>query len=715
MANVQKEMLSDTMDAYERAEHAKQLAIREKSAFFQSVNNFVTTVMSRYLTPKENEVLSVLMNAGFQMAMDGAIFGPMAWATVGLNVASILIRKDSQSSINEAFNAIFEQLKHIQKQLEIINSKLDKVLYTQFEIISVLKDILEAINDNINNNRIQFGKLSDKLKTILERQIENEKTEYHSKVEDLNNRLRIGLKRKLINKDRKLQEYLEELFHIAKVELYKYNFTHYRDSPLDGKMIFEIVFSQFRYPYNSSLYDTIGIVPVLQSYDYIKKIGTPKPRMEQVYHPIEFFAACNNYIDWCIAGKLKKGKVIHYIEELLKCAESSKNILNTAAALEVLEEKKNQYERYLNSLSEGIFHDLKKEEEFYFLKEGTLFQKNKISLLSASYANQLHHKRKQIHLGAFRSHILDRNYFGILYGFQFLKNLTEVNYNVRSGAENFPIGEIGAQKKVKVELQNLLIYIDHAKKIEIKNVAFEYEASLIKVSEVFTEAPIGADSTAPKIVFWQIEDNLQQIWKDAINRAYIGSPEYPKIQDVIEDFDKWEKFDRFCEWLIEQQLKQNKIEFSKKIREKFIKENSELNGVGCSFMVLTKLNKLITSDQVLPYKIGYTEEIYNSNDLAKLIEHYSIIDIQKNQPEVFSRLKEIAAENTITYKNKEIKLNPDNWIDAMVLLIQHSMIKTINNSLSGCKPIENNDCEPFLADIINRLNWYKNKYLKLRS
>jgi hypothetical protein len=49
----------------------------------------------------------------------------------------------------------------------------------------------------------------------------------------------------------------------------------------------------------------------------------------------------------------------------------------------------------------------------------------------------------------------------------------------------------------------------------------------------------------------------------------------------------------------------------------------------------------------------------------------------------------------------------------MIILIKRKILETANTCLIQATEIKDNDCEPYLADAINKINWFKDLYMKV--
>ena len=159
-------------------------------------------------------------------------------------------------------------------------------------------------------------------------------------------------------------------------------------------------------------------------------------------------------------------------------------------------------------------------------------------------------------------------------------------------------------------------------------------------------------------------------------------------------------FREFLSYLIDQWFNKQKFDFAeeslKRIDSNFY---SKIDGCGISLMTLTKLNQVITSDELIPYEIDYRDDIFTSENFKETLIFYATSNFVKDENEQ-SREKFVplyqeilkkwdvinqpgnrptnSKESEFLLKDNGELLNPDSFIDLMCILLKRRVLRTVN-------------------------------------
>jgi hypothetical protein len=650
----------------------------------------------------------------------GIVLGPMGWGAVGIQIASVLL--SSKNKTGEFQNYVLKALEQINFQLETINKKLDDIYYNQIEILVELHKISSKI-DSLSYNVLKglesiSGELNDL--SISIDQVQRNRYYIQLKTNNLN------LKDELIDDSsimttKDVFNEIRSLRNAFSNHLSENYFTNYIDGNLDGNLLKKETYESFNYLTKVSLYDKVGLIPAAYNFSPEKIIVQSK---KEIYHPLESYLACQNITSWLTLSKLNKKLSRQLIEEFEIYVTNSISLLNQYSNLEVIISKSQEYKSYHHSNIANLYKTLNDDESILFSNSNKKWLKN-LSLTPESYffkADPLIGNNID-----FTDNKFDEVYFDVLLDFGLIKRIREigttpVNMAKRSVEKNEKLvgREIG-NKVLEIEFGDLILNHKGNKgtikdlKINYKKVAIckteEQDADYLSFGSGITENSHWVYYSTPKT--YSLKTNFFTNWKSIVKTHYIDKTNQD-INIIIENFDSI-SFSDFAKVLILEYVNKKKNDLLKKAYDIHYKQNAQINGIGTSLLLLSQLNKTINSDSIYPFVIDYIDETYVDFDFERLFDKNYFFALTEKQENLKIKLEEISETFLLEIDSKTVKLNINSWKDYICLLIKHRIDLTISRSLNGCEKLKPNDAEPYLADSLNKLNWFKNNYLKLKN
>ncbi|HLP50927.1 MAG TPA: hypothetical protein VK154_08585 [Chitinophagales bacterium] len=715
---VQKQAIEDLLEAQKDESNKEAILQRDKAAFYQSINAFVGLAINNLASsPKEAQILNTLISAGFQCALYGGMT-PVGWTAVAINVASVMAFNNSNGKNFE--KATFKMLAQIQRQLNIIIKNIDVLHKTQIEILIELKSILEEVieTQNIINRRFDEFQVKQNImyQAILSIEQQNTQAEFNGYDRNLKNRI---IDNPETNAENEVYSNLRDMKNLMLDKLSLKAFTRFDNVSMNSQTLKEeILFKRSNFLHNIPLYNTIGLIPVLDNYNPLNDTGQSN---SQIIHPVEFYSASNGMIYWLMHSKLSQQEKSTIVNDLITGIESSRKILNRCADFPKIQEKSNNHLTIVNS----------------FILKTRLTLNN---LHAKNFTNKTD-LRKELLLDT-KSQI---NYEGIVDKTMKSNNLRANFYDNNNDnslvnlLRDLGIATVVTQetKKEKMSafggLQNAAVMDLKKNKIEIRKATFDYSNNL----EINIDIQYSGKLLASKIEYWSTQGAGGYVVKETISsyefndawkknlKQYIKTTYNKNIEDVLPTFSDITITD-FLNHLVNQKMRSVKKVFINDVKKNILDTNKAINGTGLALMVLTKLNQLITSESVIPYTADYSDELFLKEDIENILNFAVNTNFKKTDDIFFNQLlhehsiDEILDEgdkaNSIFYYKKadgafSEKLDPNNFADFVTILLNKKLYSTVKKCLTTANSITERDCEPHFAEALNNLNGFKRVYL----
>lgn len=756
LGNIQQDFLQKKLEAEERQREEALINQREKALLYSSVGQLLGVFAYKVMGPTEAKVFNSLMPLATQFALAGAI-GPMGWAAVGITVATTLL---SSRGGADPHKIILKALAQIQEQLVIINKNIEQIYETQLKVLSGLNTILKEMQAQ----RILLTEGLMTLKRDLNRIYQGIDI---SNVQDVNdnylNNLRI-IHNIVIQKatgypSTTVGGCIDELVKIATQKLDNAAFTKFDEGrkSFDGsELVREILPPESSF--NISLYDSIGLISAAANYSSNKaKTVATLP----VTHPVFFYRICGQIIDCLIMSDIEKNTKKAFTQNLLVKAKESRNNINTSCNKTKINERINDYlftvDDALYSFRKALADKHKKDFEFrddsrkhfrlnavdknYVNGNESIFGFNPdlIRDTSRKFANFSESDR---HDDLLLNLVVDAGLISKISRQH--TSVTAKKENVREDKAEIRPGRVVGRKVNRITLdENLLLKHDVNPKLEIRlpePLSFVYTILLTAEKVLHEKEKCGVSHGRGlvcihifRVTDASVSNGLKDIrWQDSVKASLhkIGV----KIESVLPNYETM-NFQDFLSHLLDQYFLSQKQEFiDKGIASLKETHSKKINGSGVSLMTLSKLNQVVTSNTLIPYDIDYKEEIFTNDDFNEALYFYSSQSYVHPKEagnaswdrfvtlyqEILREHARLAApynrpdnklENAFFLKNEDELLNPDSFIDLMCIFMKRRAIKTIEGCRNKTKELKDTDCEPYLADTINTLNWLNDFYL----
>jgi hypothetical protein len=722
VGQVQSQLLAEYIERSNQARSQQQNELKQKAAFYKSLGSLTSVLFGAVFPPKEAEILSILTNVGFEYMATGVALGPYGWGAVGIQIATVLL--GSKNGSGEFQKYVLKALQHINLQLNTINKKLDDIYYNQIDILVELQEISSKI-DSLSFNVLKgLENISEQLNDLSVAIDETERNKYYRQVQASN----LKLRDKLIDNASPITN--DDVFNeisILRSNFYNHvsdkHFTNYLQGNLDGNMLRKEIFESFNYLTKVSLYDKIGLLAALYEFTPINNVVKAN---KEVFHPIESYLACQNITSWLTLSDLKKKYSLQLIKDLESKIKKSIVALNKYGDLEVVTSKANDYKELHHFIIARLYTNLNNLENSVFNNPQSNWLKTlKLTPEGYTFAEDPWNRNKI----DFNENIADVGYFDVLRDLGMIKRVREIshtpiNTSRRSVSENQSlIGlEIGS-KVIEIEFSDLIINHKSEKAI-IKNLKIQYkktatcatehaEARYINLgcTDVFCNEYWAYYST-PKT--YSLKTDFLAKWKSMVRNQYNNQSNGEDINNQLKDFDSMD-FPDFAKALIKEYINRKKDDFLKNAYANLYKRNAELNGIGTSLMALSLLNKTITTDAIFPFVVDYMDETYVDKDFEQLFGKNYFLEAGNKQISLKEELAQLSKTFKLEIAGEEVALKVENWKDYICLLVKHRIELTASRSLTGCGKLTAKDAEPYLADSMNKLDWFKSKYLKLKD
>lgn len=744
IGSVQESLINNILDARESKNEIALAHQREKTALFGSIQNFIgATILSKMSDPKQAEVLNTLIGVGFQLAM-GASFGPMGIAAVGISLATTIFSKGNSNGFEKA---LFRAIQQIQEQLIIINKKLDIITNNQIQIILQLNQILEKL-DKLEDIVIdEFEAIRSKQDLIYNNIITIERQHLRSNFTDLNDKLKDAV---LYNTPDKIFEYLQDIRTIATTRLNTVDITKFRNGNFSGNQLKMEVYFNNEIKYNIPLYDSIGLLSALNSYNPLSDNGV---NSVAIVHPIEFFSAASSIVDWLVVTRLPDPQSKGLIKNLIDVATYSQKMINQFADKTSIQQKANGYLSISHAYLSDIHLFFKEYEKSILSEQTNLLNAFNLASIPVDISTYFSHEAATP-VEVFYQNTSDMKAFNLMNDMKISKisTISSVDYQKRfflkggfmdkndSPEIYMPEKRRGAVVGSKSNIIEINTILDLKKNILI-SVKIPYKR-FIKIDSYthgkVGEKPCGHDGDhtcygLERIVTGTYTETLvDPAWKSLVTSSLTAQGH--NIYDSIPEFSSI-SFENFLTLLVVNWFRTKKQECYINIKQHFsAPQFSKFDGQGTSLMVLSKLNQVIKSslpessaidaeDKIanLAYEINYGDEIYIREDIEKLIETIVSIDFEKEGKLIYDELLTEYNNFTVNDKKEESiffykisttaysnKLSPASFPDLVTIMINQKIKMTAKISVERSKEILENDCEPFLREFMSKADWFQN-------
>lgn len=704
IGQVQNELIIEYIENSNKAKLQEQKALNEKVAFYRGLGELTSVFFGSKFSPREAKILSTFANVGFEYIATGAALGAYGWGAVGIQIATSFLNSRNKSGEFERY--LLKSLEHINLQLETINKKLDEFYYNQIDILVELYQISSKI-DNLTTNVLNgLEQISTRLSTISDSISQQDKNIYNTAIQASN----LVLKDKLIDnsssiKDTDVYKQIQALRNNFLIHLNKPYFTSCIKGKLDGNLLKKEI-----YDFKGSLYDKSGLLPALFEFSPSRlSVATNNV----IYHPVESYIACQNITSWLTLSDLSKTDSLNLIKDIQSALSKSIAALNQYGEFEIVSTKALEYREFHHKLNKEVYNNLSDLETKGFASSPLTWLKAvKLTPEGYSFTEDPWNRDNS----DYNNDMTDVSYFDVLLEFGFIKRIVTITDSpLNLAARSRPvIGSVIGSRVLEIEFNDFIINHISNKKINNLRIRCNKKATCTEQHvprNILTPPhPLSPIFTPTK---YSISTDFQDKWKSAIENQCKYKENYD-INDEIKGFDSMTFLD-FTKHLINEYVNKRKKEFLDNIFNRFFNENATLNGIGTSLMVLSLLNKTITSELIHPFVVDYLDETYIDQDFGSLFQKYYYLESTEKQLERKDELAEISKTYELNVNGETIDLNVSDWKAYICLLLKHRVELTIRRSLNGCQKLKPNDAEPYLADSMNKLNWFEQNYLELKA
>lgn len=741
----QKEALENITIHAKREETAIQE--RDKMALYNSLNGFVSTIINQSMSEDEAILFNGLLNAGTQYLIQGSL-GPAGWAAIGLNVATNYISKNSANNFNKV---IIKALEQIQVQLELIIENIENVLETQMDILLHLNELYKvAIDTKII--------LVEGLKEIKSDQNLQNKIFELSQIEDTTDSLEKAINNleDIIFYKSELNE-LNEIYTIKNIilsELDNNAFTKFGLTILRGKQLKEIILPTVTNNSNKqirqaqSLYNFIGLTDSLVKNDFTSEI-----KITPIVHPQYFHDFTQILVQWLIQGNLTNDSRRTIISDIIDKAVQSKDLISSYASQDIVDSKIRAYKKHMNFLISKIKEDFDVLHYRNFQGSNNPY-KMEYSLKSVEENRDTYTLEAPFDFNTNANMVKDflNNHndisivtqcweLGIIKNVKTIeKRIAQIVY-INNGVFFYPkvsndyvkINKVVAKKINLISFDN--VYIDFSKQLRI-SFSLKYSSNI-----TFRNYNKGWGAIPVVIKDLKLDVNWEENWKEEFIesvKAQLG-PNFD-ITETLPGFKHYTP-EILMKHLINQWILSKKQEFvSSIIQSVLIPYQDITDSLGIQLLYLSKLNEVITSNNVKTFTNDYVDEVYCTDDLINILNHYVNFRFENNylysnsyireSISVYDKLLEEWEQSTaeqlsltrfalgdnpfyfLDGENGLSKpLNPKYFVDIMIIFLNKGIQRTIRNCQNKIQEIYLMDSEPFLADTINTLLWYQDVFI----
>jgi len=739
IGGIQEKSLVKVLEAQQKKDMAELALQRDKAALFQSVQNFVGTVILGQLKDRKTaEVLNTLMSVGFQLAM-GASMGPIGIAAVGISIAATLLSKDNNNGFQEA---LFKMLKQIQRQLDIITEKIDILHKNQIEIINQLNHIIEKI-ERIEDLLVEkFADIKAMDKLIYQTNRAGTKQSIADDFSELNARLKDAVRD---DNQSDIYRNLQEIRGIAR-RLDNTDFTGFINGDFDGTELKKQIYFNNAFRFNICLYDTIGLISALAGFDPVMNNGTNNI---PVLHPIEFFAASNVTVDWLIAAGLSRAKAEDLCRDLLKSANTSKKAINDAAGMEVVLKKSQSYLSSGYALLTDIYTYLKSLETSDMKIQDQLAPKYRLSPDSPDLSPMVveQHDTSVSQFMDNRNDLPLLNLMTELGIVENVKTVSQMNFvgqkeyrfvNQYPTADQpdpaFKKGGVIQQKNNEIIFKNAVL----DSKLNLRfsfNIPYTRERRIETYTNKTKSWSCGHDGNNDCLIITRtvtsssVHTVIDPSWKKTISDE-LSKRNIP-LNDVFPDWNNMDYY-RFLQLIVHNWSKDLRSTHSLKLRQYCTDaRSSRFDGNGTALMVLSKLNTLVRSTDLvltaidgndcvnsLSYVIDYGDELFVREDILSRVEAIAQSDLNTDGGRLYRDIMDRSRipvdeqnRNLSPFYLKDslgrlIQLNPLSFADLTIIILKEKMNETSAGCVNISRPLTDSDCEPFLSQAISKLEWF---------
>lgn len=701
---------------------------RNQSALFQSIQSFVgEVIVSRFAAPKEAAVINHLIGAGMTSYL-GLMTGA-GWVAVGINIASTLLTKPGGGFEK----ALFEALQQIQKQLNLIVEKLDIIHENQLITINQLNKIINQIQSVDDYIRYQFPFLNLKLDVLYD----TINVQAKQALENEFNGLKLQIESAINNKDNnRVFGLIENLRGIAIDKLNDISITKYSPGESSSDVFVNQIFFEKKLKYNISLYDSIGWISALFSYNPTTSTGMNDIA---IVHPPEFYAVTTAIINWLVLSDIKKRDQLSIAHQLMVSAKSSLDALNDYADKDNIESKVRVYGATANIFLLDIMQKAKEIIKSDFKDKNNLLRKFSLSTLTHIDLSTFSDESMKSSNDPVEFYI-DKNdsaLFNLCVDMDiadlnlkskkdYKNGTTVVHYaNAQASFGPYTTGYIVGSKSMAVTIRNAVVDFSSGKTIDIE---INYTRNL-KITSYSDKTYDCQSSGSPgsayrcktdrKVTGVVSETVIDPNWKSVLKTSM--AVKGIKVTEIFPSIDTM-TLDDFLKYLIEIKFRVLKQQHIKKITDIVnASQYKSIDGLGTSIMVQTKLNQLVTSIEPLPYIIDYSEEIYTRDDILDLLQFAMNTDFDNEGKVLFERFRKSFNDFDLDKEGSEFhiqdgadsfsyRLDPFDFTEFYLILINKQFKDTKKRTLLRLKSVDTQSGEPFLTDSIAKIKWFIEKY-----
>lgn len=713
IGKVQRELIEQYLIGHQERRKELEREARDKAAFYQSLHGLVSTVLSQNMQPNEARLLSEILNAGFQYLTVGAIT-PLGWGAIGLNIVNTLLQSNSGGGLQ----AVMEALGVIKEQLDVILERVNAIYYTQIDILKKLDSVLDEI---IYLRRITVSTLeglSRDASRIYLAVGEDRKQHYYDLVQSNTSELRERLYSTNEMQPSNDVASLRELQNLT-LELDNRYFTGYSSQWMSGNDLYETLTKRGKYDHYISLYDSIGLISAMADFNLISDGGQSTT---SIVHPLEFYTATNNLVDWCLVSSAPPSQIKQILTSLFDFAKNANENIKMFTSNVVLAQLSSQYQVKIDNLIHRLYEKLRDREEIEFSNRGGVwaafafssskdFEKNVDvgkALRSIGMSNDIKryhspYDHPEVYIATIGERFNDarNDHPGLTLlidlGIVTRETTNIINwYRRRLVLGNNIIGTTLAKKVVNITIDQLPISSD--KKVALNRFQFSYEKELIVTGSYFIPDK-GEWVTSAKY-----KHNYQKSFIDAVAAACKAQLNR-EVEEYIPDFQSYyeNKTLGFHTYLIEQYIVSRKVQFA----EDLVANNwgEGLNGIGTSLLCLSHLNKLMTSEEFKSDRVDFYGWLFTEREAKRQLLEATSRDFSSGQEELLGILSNLAENSDVEYRGQLIKLNPAIWRDAICLQLKYISQLSLEAALRDVRDSSPKSADPYLADSLNRIQW----------